>query len=289
MLRILHETAFLEPSKSLHCVDQDLKDDFGCPYHRHPEFEVVRIDESSGRALVGDWAGRFQAGEIYVFGGKLPHAFFNDEDTVRARSRYLQFSPDLLSSVAEVWPEMRGLRSLLHRSQRGFRIQGALLRTVSDRLDAVFDTQGIEQMAALFGLLAAIQACHENAELASASYDQGHSDQHIVRLEKVLSHIPDQHIVRLEKVLSHIHDHPRKNLPMESLAQKAGMSVSAFHNFFRKRMGCTPGVYILDVRFSAIARRPSGRSRSTLAVICTPPSSRKSPLRQSGQPGATSG
>lgn len=239
MIRIIHEKVPLGPGASLHCVDQDLKSDFGCPYHRHPEFEVVRIDESSGAIQVGDWTDRFQAGEIYVFGGELPHAFFNDSDTERARSRYLQFTPDLLSSLAEALPEMRGISDLLHRAQRGLRVHGDAGCTVSDCLDAVFATQGIEQMAALFRLMAAIHSSPGSTELASESYSPGYSDQHIVRLDKVLSYI---------------HDHQGENLPMESLARIAGMSVSAFHVFFRKRMGCTPGAYILDLRYSSIAR-----------------------------------
>ena len=48
---------------------------FVCPYHRHPEFELVAIDGSSGRLVVGDYTGTFRQGDLFFLVENLPHIF----------------------------------------------------------------------------------------------------------------------------------------------------------------------------------------------------------------------
>ena len=236
---LVHETIRREPTESLTLRDQDLPD-FTCPYHRHPEFEIVRIDESCGRVLVGDWAGRFQPGDLFVFGGKLPHAFINDQETRRARSRCLQFRPELLTVTSKGWPEMQPLEDLLQWARRGIRLSGSASQLLSNRLDAVSATRGVQQIGELMLLWGAMLDTEAEEMLASEHYDLDCSDRQILRLESVLNHI---------------HAHAAESLTIEALAQLAGMSVSAFHRCFRERMGCAPGAYLLDVRFANIAHR----------------------------------
>jgi len=239
MLKVVYETIRRERDQSLTCIDQDMED-FACPYHRHPEFEVVRIDESTGRVLVGDWVGRFEPGDLYVLGGYLPHAFLNDADTRRARSRCLQFLPNRLESLADQWAEMHPFRDLLIQARRGWRLTGGVAQRISPLLDRVCASKGPAQIVDLIQLMNALLAIRGTPGLASERYDVSR---------------PDPGIPRLEPVLQHIHSHATEAISVAKLARMAGLSVSAFHRFFRQRMGLAPGAYILDVRFSAIAQR----------------------------------
>ncbi|NBT07044.1 MAG: hypothetical protein EBS54_10215 [Betaproteobacteria bacterium] len=62
---MLHETIAVQTAATLSCRDFNLPV-FDCPYHRHPEFEILRINESRGRVLAGDFAGIFEPGKIYL-------------------------------------------------------------------------------------------------------------------------------------------------------------------------------------------------------------------------------
>ena len=239
MLKVVHETIRRDRDQSLTCIDQDMVA-FACPYHRHPEFEVVRIDESAGRILVGDWSGRFGPGEVYVLGGYLPHAFLNDAGTLRARSRCLQFLPDWMESLAGIWPELRPLRQLQTKARRGWRLTGEAAKRVSPVLDRVCTSRGSAQIVELIRLMHTLLVIDAPPGLASDRYDVSR---------------PDPGIPRLEPVLRHIHEHATETISVHDLARMAGLSVSAFHRFFRQRMGLAPGAYVLDVRFSAIAQR----------------------------------
>lgn len=235
---VVHETVPRDPAHSLFCREQVTRV-FDCPYHRHPEFEVVRIDESRGRMLAGDYAGTFRPGEIYVFAGGLPHAFINDPDTRRAQSRFIQFDPAPLYTTLEQWPELQMLHRPMQRAGRGLRLAASACGEVSRQLDLLFEKTGGDRISELLNLLARIAEC-PGKELAGEGYE-------------LLP--PERQIRRLEAVLGRIHAEPGEMPDIQSLADTAGMSVSAFHRFFRKRLGCTPGTYILNLRFSAIARR----------------------------------
>ena len=142
----------------------------------------MRINESRGRVLAGDFAGMFDSGEIYVFGSRLPHAFVNLERTVRARSRCLQFDPARLEAALGGLPEMRSLGSLFRRTSRGLLLGEATAHRVSMILDDLFRTDGLVQIAELLRLLHEIQRDGAALELASAGYSPQLPDRHLERL-----------------------------------------------------------------------------------------------------------
>ena len=238
-MRVLHETVTKQTAATLSCRDFDLPA-FDCPYHCHPEFEILRINESRGRVLAGDFAGMFESGEICIFGSRLPHAFVNLERTVRARSRCLQFDPARLEAALGGLPEMRSLGSLFRRTSRGLRLGEATAHRVSMILDDLFRTDGLVQIAELMRLLHEIQIDGAARELASAGYSP---------------QLPDRHLERLEAVLTHIHKQSAGALRVGGLARLAGMSETVFHRHFRDRMGRTPLAYIQDVRLSNVAHQ----------------------------------
>lgn len=238
-MRVLHETIVKEHSSTLSCRDFSL-DAFDCPYHRHQEIEVLRIDESRGRVLAGDFVGRFEPGEIYLFGSRLPHAFINRKGTTQARSRCLQFDPERLTGAIKELPEMQLLTQFYRKIDRGLLIAKDASETISQTLDKLFATSGLLQLAELFRLLDFILEEESAQELASEGYS----------LQS-----PDRHLEQLEKVLTHIHQNSGENLSVGLLAKFAGMSETTFHRHFRQRIGRTPNAYIQDVRLANVAQR----------------------------------
>lgn len=236
---VFHETVPCDPQSSLSCRDFDLKQ-FDAPYHRHHEFEVVRIDASSGRMLAGDYAGEFGPGQIYVFGSLLPHAFLNYSGTRKAQSRCLQFDPDRFQEAFSVLPETGSVSAVFHRSQRGLLLHGRAATAVSRALDRLFVAREIKRLIEMFHILQTLYESEGIEDLTSEGYS----------LQS-----PDRQLSRLERVLHHIHVHSAEPLAMADLAVLAGMSESAFHRLFRERLSRTPGAYIQDVRLAAIARR----------------------------------
>src|SRR5690606_32431528 len=51
---------------------------FPCPWHYHPEYELVLVLKSTGRRMVGDHIGYFEEGDLVCMGPYLPHVWVND-------------------------------------------------------------------------------------------------------------------------------------------------------------------------------------------------------------------
>ena len=59
---------------------------------------------------------------------------------------------------------------------------------------------------------------------------------------------------RLARAITAIHRHPEQRWSIQSLANQAGMSRTAFNQYFRDTVGCTPGEYLLQWRMRLACR-----------------------------------
>ncbi len=60
--------------------------------------------------------------------------------------------------------------------------------------------------------------------------------------------------LRLARAITAIHLHPDQRWSVQSLANEAGMSRTAFNQFFRNTVGCTPGEYLMQWRMRLACR-----------------------------------
>jgi transcriptional regulator GlxA family with amidase domain len=59
--------------------------------------------------------------------------------------------------------------------------------------------------------------------------------------------LPDGH-KRMAGVFDFMHAHFREEIALETLAQKAALSLGAFHRCFKRHAHCTPGEYLARLR-----------------------------------------
>ncbi|MDQ6608487.1 MAG: cupin domain-containing protein, partial [Bacteroidota bacterium] len=59
---------------------------FPCPWHYHPEYEIVLVTKSTGRRMVGDNIGYFNEGDLVFMGSGLPHVWINDPSFVNGEA-----------------------------------------------------------------------------------------------------------------------------------------------------------------------------------------------------------
>ena len=67
-------------------------DDYGTPWHFHPEIEFALVRKSGGYRVVGDDVTNLQAGDLVLIGSDLPHVFYHDKDTGAADALIIQFN-----------------------------------------------------------------------------------------------------------------------------------------------------------------------------------------------------
>ncbi|MDH5354947.1 MAG: AraC family transcriptional regulator, partial [Gammaproteobacteria bacterium] len=60
--------------------------------------------------------------------------------------------------------------------------------------------------------------------------------------------------IRLARAITAIHSQPEQRWSVQTLANEAGMSRTAFNQYFRETVGCTPGEYLLQWRMRLACR-----------------------------------
>jgi AraC-like DNA-binding protein len=229
---------------------------FDCPYHIHPEVEVLHILSGRGLLVVGDHIGRFAAGDLLLLGGGLPHMLCSDpisSDTSEATHiRYAQFKQQNFGDAFWQMPEQRGVTHLLAQSARGlFFDEGDTLRLLP-AMDHLWETHGARRLWSLMDLLAAMSLCRTTTPLASVGY------------APVVTHRDSE---RLNVAIKYMNSHLTGALALTDVARAVGLSPQAFSRFFHKFMGMPFVEYVASLRISLACRYLLETDR-TIASIC---------------------
>src|SRR5664280_1563259 len=95
---------------------------FDCPWHVHPEYELIFVIQGHGHRIVGDNISRLSAGDLVLVGPGLPHIWQDEPASGKRASVYfllIQFEDKFLGDGLLRLPAMEPLRRLLHRATRG--------------------------------------------------------------------------------------------------------------------------------------------------------------------------
>src|SRR6266540_7457529 len=77
------------------------------PFHFHNNCEIVLIEESFGKRIIGDNIDNFSEGDLVLMGPNLPHIWQNDaifflkRKEFRVKATVIYFAPSLLLQLAE--------------------------------------------------------------------------------------------------------------------------------------------------------------------------------------------
>lgn len=94
------------------------------PFHVHEEYELAAVNGVGGVVYCGADTAEFSPGDLFLFGGRLPHRFIPNsgldisDDTV-SRAAVVQFRHDAFGAGFFQLPENIAIRSLLRKSEEG--------------------------------------------------------------------------------------------------------------------------------------------------------------------------
>jgi AraC-like DNA-binding protein len=233
---------------------------FDCPYHIHPEVEILHILSGRGLLVVGDHIGRFVPGDLFLLGSGLPHMLCSDPISSEASEpthiRYAQFKQENFGTSFWEMPEQRSVSHLLAQSARGVRFDEestARLLPTMDRLWETFGARRLWNLMELLGEMApATSPSHNATPLASLGY------------APVVTHRDSE---RLNRAIQYMNSHLTKPLQLADVANEAGMSPQAFSRFFHKFMGIPFVEYVTSLRIS-LACRYLLETDKTIAAVC---------------------
>lgn len=215
---------------------------FLCPYHRHPECEIVAIDSGRGRLVAGDYTGSFRENDLFLLGANLPHIFRNSflkaAPRSLAKSHVIQFRLDFAGQQFFELPEFRSIQRLLRSSRRGLKITGPIREKTRARMLAVENASGGRRVIELLLLLSDLSAARSLQPLAGTDYEAS-----------ILQ--PDG---RMTRVMSYIQENLTERLCVPEAARRAGLTPNAFCRYFKQRTRRTFVEMVNELRIEEACR-----------------------------------
>ncbi len=229
---------------------------FDCPYHIHPEIEILHILSGQGLLVVGDYIGRFMPGDLLLLGSGLPHMLCSDPissaSSAPTHIRYIQFQRENFGASFWQMPEQQAVTHLIAQSARGLRFDEDGTANLLPTMDRVWETHGARRLWSLMELLEEMAPSRTATPLASVGY------------APVVTHRDSE---RLNRAIQYMNSHLTGPLQLADVARAAGLSPQAFSRFFHKFMGVAFVEYVCSLRIS-LACRYLLETDKTIAAIC---------------------
>jgi AraC-like DNA-binding protein/mannose-6-phosphate isomerase-like protein (cupin superfamily) len=202
----------------------------------HPEYEIHLITQGTGRYIVGDSIGNFEAGQLVLVGPELPHdwvSHLEPDELIVGRDVVLQFLDSWIRSCMAIMPELTDLQTMLANSTRGIEFLGDTAAQGARLLEGIGRSSGTERLTSTLALLGTLAGApeHERRYLANGW---------IPTLKD-----PEASAV-VSRTLAYIFDNLTDDVRLSTAARMIGMSESAFSRYFKLASGHT---------FSDIVRR----------------------------------
>jgi len=212
-----------------------------CPYHRHPEIELVAIDSGKGRIVAGDYLGTFRSNEIFFLGEDLPHIFQSTLERAvesRVRTHVIQFRRDFAGEKMFNMPEFHSISRLLRVAARGLRVTSRFQPQVREAMRKVHEMTGGRRVTGLIELLIELAESRSLRPLATARYDA--------------SSVPSNG--RMPIVMAYIHENLTGDLTVPEAARRAGLTPNAFSRYFKRQTRRTFTDLVNDLRIGEASR-----------------------------------
>jgi len=248
--RILHEISPLMEKDALYIVERHKKE-FTYPIHNHEVFELNFVENAAGvRRTVGDNSeiiGDFDL--VIITSPDLEHVWEQHEcksEDIREITIQFQFGLDPNDFLSK--NPFSKIHHMLKQAQRGLAFPQKAIMRVYSMLDNLAEQkdgfESVMQFLRILNELANSEGAYTLSTTSTARVDLGDDSRRIIRVKNF------------------INEHYMDEVKLETLADIANMSQSAFSRFFKLHTGRTLSDYIIDVRLSNATRLLIDTTRS---------------------------
>ena len=210
-------------------------------WHYHPETELTWIRQGQGMRYVGQSVARFEAGDLVLVRGNVPHTWASaPERRGEAIWTVIHFLPERWGPEFWQLPELRKLRALLAGNGHDVRFTGARVWKIGEAIEEFAATPARDARSVIKFLSIGEELVHTpHYKLSSLAAGGEVSD-------------PDP---RLRTVLDWLDQHIASPVSQSAAAADAGMSAAVFSRWFKQRVGCTFERYLNELRVARVCAR----------------------------------
>lgn len=226
--------------------------------HRHAEIQLTWVREGEGTLIAGNNMHLFNSGEIFLLGANLPHLFKSDpsyfennsKKTIHATTIF--FNPcGKLASLFDL-PEMKNVTSFLGKLQNGFKVPDHKVSHLSKSINAMLNTDGMEQFMIFLNLLKEMSGTQGFETLSVNSYTKSLNDSEGMRIANIYNYIIQNY---------------NKPLTLEDVAEQAFMTPHAFCRYFKKHTRHTLVTFLNKIRVNEACKMLTSGNFSGISEV----------------------
>ena len=185
-------------------------------WHFHPEIEICFTKKSFGKRFVGNTISNYEEGDLVLLGSNLPHGFLTEMESYQV---VIQMNPDFLGPDFLNKPELRTVKALVERADRGLFFHGETLRKANPIFNRILDSEGLEKMIHLLRLFDVLANSQEVVPICSKEYSL---------------HISHSKLERIKQVYDYIIENHHKEIKVKEASDLVGLTEPAFFKFIKK-------------------------------------------------------
>lgn len=204
-------------------VDQFFLDN---PFHFHHLCELVWIEESFGKRVIGDNIDNFAEGDLVLMSPNLPHIwqndpiFFHKKKGYRSKATVIYFPADFILNLSDEPLIVHPVQELIRNASRGLRFYGDTSREVTRLMADMGQADGLNKIIFFLSVIEKLSQSKEFEFLASESYKNRYDAKDTGRIAVVYQFL-----------MRNFH----RGITLEEAAATCNMSPTAFCRFFKSR------------------------------------------------------
>ena len=204
-------------------VDQFYLD---APFHFHHLCELVWVEKSFGKRIVGDNIDNFEDGDLVLMGPDLPHIWQNDEifhrkkKGYRVKSTVIYFPTNFLSNLTDEQDILKPSHELINRASRGLSFRELPKNEFSEILATISEGNGFKKIIHFLQVIEILSRSEEYDYLASVSFK---------------NHYDEKDTGRINKVYRYLMQNFHRDISLEEIAGICNMTPNSFCRFFKSR------------------------------------------------------
>ncbi len=240
-----------KPEHDALIYQEDIGPVFYNKLHQHEEIQISFIVEGQGTLIVGDTVNDYSKGDLLVIGSNLPHVFESDSHaSSQSQMLSLFFTKTAFGSHFFNLEELKELDSFFKRATYGFKFISE-----SEVIKSIFISlkkgSKLEQFMSLLKLLK-LTSEGEYKSLSSFIYD------------KKFNAIEGK---RMQDIFEYTMKHYTKEITLDTIADVATMTKTAFCKYFKKRTNKTYFRFLSELRIEYACKLIEGSQELSILDI----------------------
>lgn len=227
---------------------------FDAPYHFHPEYELILVENSHGTRYVADSIEPYHPGDLVFIGANVPHVFERQHGAGAngepETSIVVHFRSDFMGPRFFEAPEMLPARQLLAASVHGLHYDAEVSKWVAPRLGKLLRAQGLARISLLLEILGHLAAAQPRSLASGAFAKQIELKDH----------------ARLDRVLAYISENFDRNINLASAAKVAALSPTSFSRWFKHATSKSFVECVTEIRLSHAFRLLTETSKNVTEI-----------------------